>query len=743
MLGEMDEPQAEALRKQVKGNEDPERPVPENAGECFLQMEGMHCATCERFVNALAERNEGIFKAESSYASGLVKVWYDPGRLEEEQLSGLLSRYGYRARKPGSATGEEQEDAVARLFIGGFFSFLIMMLYILFLYPTYFGGSGLMDLDTPSGTFTIANIWVLSSFVLGYTGFPILRGAWVSLRVLKPNMDLLVALASLSAYVYSTAALLSGQTDVYFDVSVTIVFVVSLGNYYEQRIKARAAGQLRDLATQREQTARLAADNGLRTVDVNTLKNGDRVLVRAGERIPLDGTVTDGEASVDESLLTGESLPVSHRPGDRVMGGTVVRDNTLTVRVEGSGANTLDRILRLMWNIQSQRPGSARLADRLAAVFVPLVLALATAALLLRLWTGEAFTPALLTALSVLIVSCPCALGLATPLAIASGIRESLARQLIVKTAAVFEQAPGIRRIVFDKTGTLTMGRLNVQQTHGDARALDLARRLERYSTHPVAGAIAGSSPHSQQTAVKDIQTESRGLSGLVDGKRVWVGKPEWLLEHDLKADVALQKKISDARKKGLLPAAVGLDGRICALFVVGDEQRPEAGEILTRLKAQGREIMLLSGDHESAAAQWRSHPAIDRVIAEVRPESKSEIIRKLRKQEPVVMVGDGSNDAPALAEADLGIAFGNPTALAADSADLVILRPDLEALPEVFRISQLTHRRIRQNLAWAFLYNAVAIPLALAGLINPLFAALAMAGSSLLVVANSTRRMA
>jgi Cu2+-exporting ATPase len=716
----------------------------------FLHVRGMHCTSCEDFVETVAASTDGIHEAEASYASDMAKVAYDPSRYTPSDLPALLTQAGYEAHLKAPDEETADQNTAARLIFGGFFGMMVMAVYIVLLYPVHLGGAGLVDLSSEGGTYVLTNVWAFTTFVLLVTGWPTLRGAAVSLRVLQPNMDLLVGLAAVSAYLYSTGAVLTGQTDVYFDVTVVIIMAVSLGHYYEDQVKRRATDLLSTLTREQVDEARRVTGNGPEMVTVNALVPGDRVLVRAGERIPVDGTVVEGRAAVDESLMTGESLPVTRAEGDDVIGGAVVTNNALTIEVGEAAASTLDRLVNLMWNIQSSRPGAQRVADRIAAVFVPLVLMLAAVAFGWQLWGGASATAALLTGLAVLIVSCPCALGLATPLAVASGLRTALENGIVVRDASLFETAPDVHTLAVDKTGTLTTGSMQVVDAVADDTVWRRARAVEQHAAHPVAQAIVEASvPGGDGVPVGDgapatateVRSHPRGVEGRVHGDHVRVGHPEWLRSEGLSMNGDLSARAEAAQENAQVPVAVGWNGTVQGLIVVGDTLRDEGLDVLDGLRSDEREVVVLTGDSAAAARPLRAHDAIDRVIAEVQPAEKSDIIRGLREEGAVAMIGDGSNDAPALAEADVGIAFG-PTALAADSADVVVLRGDLTRIPTVFSLAQAARRRIRQNLAWAFLYNVVAIPLALVGLINPLFAALAMAASSLGVVGNSARAL-
>ncbi len=719
--------------------------------DAFLAVEGMHCSTCEAFLESRATDTEGVRGAEASYATDTLRLVYDPDALEAERLPEVVSGYGYEARDRGEGRNEEPRDAALVKFLigGGMFGMMVMIWYAVFLYPTYFGYEALADFGSYDGYYVAVNIWLMTTFVLFYTGLPILRGAYVSLRAGMPNMDLLVSLAALGAYAYSTLAMGLGRTDLYFDVSVAVVLVVTAGSYYEGRIKRRAAGLLSDLTESQVDEARRADTD--ETVPLSAVEPGERLLVRPGERVPLDGTVREGRAAVDESLVTGESLPVEKAAGDPLRGGTVVTDAPLVLEVGENAESTHDRLVSMLWSIQSSRPGVQRLADKLATIFVPLVVALATVATVLLLATGSALSTAFLVGLTVVIVSCPCALGLATPLAIASGVQHAARRGIVVAAETIFEEAPEIDVVVLDKTGTLTEGSMSVDAVHtvDGADADELRQRaaaVEALSEHPIGAAVvdAVESDEGLEVVTADadgFERHPRGVSARVDGDRVVVGHPDCCRELGESIPSELEFRIDSIRESGAVPVVVAWNGRSRGVIAVGDAPRAEWQEAVATL-ADGREVVVLTGDEGAAADRFRDVAGVDEVFAGVPPEAKAETVRRLRSRGRVAMVGDGSNDAPALAAADVGIALGSGTELATDAADAIIVGDDLELVAETFDVAAATNRRIRQNLGWAFVYNAVAIPLAIAGLLNPLFAAVAMATSSLLVVLNSARSL-
>ncbi|RQH01835.1 heavy metal translocating P-type ATPase [Natrarchaeobius oligotrophus] len=747
--------------------------------DAFLSVEGMHCGTCEAFLEAAATSADGVLDAEASYATETLRLAYDPDRLDRSELPELVSGYGYTARERDDDGDDATADQALVKFLvgGGLFGMMVMVWYAVFLYPTYFGYEPVVDFGGFDGYYLAVNIWLMTSFVLFYTGFPILRGAYVSLRARMPNMDLLVATAAGGSYAYSTLAMVLGRTDLYFDVTVAVVLAVTAGTYYEERIKRRAAGLLSDLTEQQVDRARRESGE---TVPLEAVEPGDRLLVRPGERVPLDGRLVSGSAAVDESLVTGESLPAEKEPGDPVRGGTVVTDAPVVVAVGENAESTLDRLVTLLWSIQSARPGVQRFADALATIFVPLVLILAGGATALALAAGSSPSTAVLIGLTVVIVSCPCALGLATPLAVAAGVQAAAKRNVVVAAETLFEDAPDVDVVVLDKTGTLTTGSMTVGRIHVDpdgesdgrradsnrsdgsncdpvsrsgtdrdrrALVLERAAAVEALSEHPIGAAIVDAASEredggdSPPADVDDFERDRRGVSGVVDGRRVVVGHPDLCRDRGLSIAGFLESLIDDARADGDVPVAVGWDGRVRGVIVVGDAPREEWRDAVATL-AVDREVVVLTGDEGAAADRFRTVDGIGEVFAGVPPEAKAETVRRLRERGTVAMVGDGSNDAPALAAADVGIAMGGGTKLATDAADVVLVDDDLSAVAETFDLAAATNRRIRQNLGWAFVYNAVAIPLAVSGLLNPLFAAAAMAASSLLVVANSARSL-
>ena len=768
-VGSVEKTTAETAREELSSDTDPDD-LPDTYEEKYLHVDGMHCATCEAFLESTAITHDGVGAATASYATDTLKLHYDPAVVDSDRLPELVSGYGYDAteRSLEADTAVAGDIAVVKFLIGGgLFGMMTMMWYVLFIYPKYFGFEPLIDLGGFDGLYLFTQLWLLASLVLFYTGYPILRGAYVSLKAGEPNMDLLVAVAALGSYGYSTLAMGLGRTDLYFDVTVAIILVVTFGNYYETRIKRRASDLLSELTA--IQVAEARRPDGT-TVPIAEVQPGDKLLVRPGDRIPVDGTVSDGVAAIDEALVTGESVPRTKRPGDFVRGGTIVTDQPLTIEAGEDADSTLDRLVELLWDIQSSSPGVQRFADKLATIFVPSVLTIGAVATLGLIATGTQPTAALLTGLTVIIVSCPCALGLATPLAVARGIRTAADHGLVVASDTVFERPIDLDVVALDKTGTLTTGEMEVIETvAADPEAImSAAATLERAAAHPVADAIvAAAAPDAQSTpageesspspvadggvatagwatdatSIDTVETLERGVRGEVDGVETLVGHPSLFADKawtDPEGYLAAAERLTET---GAVAVVVGWDETIQGVIGVGDQPKADWEGVLSDLAADDREIVVLSGDNEAATQAFGEHPAVDHVFAGVPPEAKAATVRELQSKGRVAMIGDGSNDAPALATADLGVALATGTKLATDAGDVVVAEGTLAAVPSLLTIIEKTNSRITQNLGWALCYNAVAIPLAVSGLLNPLLAAVAMGSSSLLVVVNSTLR--
>jgi Cu2+-exporting ATPase len=710
---------------------------PPQGREAFLWVEGMHCASCEYLIERLAPRTPGILAATSSYASGTVKVTYDPALIGEGQLAAAIGQAGYPARLHDEAPPEyDERPELLRLLTAGCLASAVMMLTLLFLYPVHAGFAQAEDYAaigwlafkaTPLALFAFTTVLVF------YVGWPILRGAWTALRVGVPNMDLLLALSFLAAYIYSTVQLFRDPLDLYFEVAGTLVAVVTIGRFLERGARRKATQELTGILRAWSDRACVLRAGRYLVCGLEELVPGDRVFVRPGEAIPVDGKIVAGQAAIDESLMTGEAFPASRVAGERVMGGSILLEGNLEIEVGERVESRMANLSRLLWNMQSTSGGLQGRVDRLARGFVPVVMGLAVLVGLGFLVAGGSPEKALLASLATLIVSCPCTFGLAIPLTAATAVGTALRRGIVVSSGDLFEKSPRIDIVVLDKTGTLSSGAMAVVDVIGSPDTAARAAAVERHSAHPVAKAIAALD--ATRTASRVELHPGRGAVASVGGRRVAVGSRSLFATLGWTIPAALEVGVADHRGGDSVVSWVGWDGCAEGAIVTRDRARPEWIDVVATLRKSCRVVLLTGAENSDGYAEH-----VDEVHAGVPPEAKAAVIRRLKTDGRVAMIGDGSNDAPALAEADFGIAFGAPTQLAAEAADMVIPGDRLDRVLDAFALVGATQRRVRQNLAWALSYNAIAIPLAMTGFLSPLVAAVAMSASSLLVVANSTR---
>jgi Cu+-exporting ATPase len=677
-----------------------------------LDLDGMTCASCAARIERKLNKLDGV-DATVNFATERASVAFDPDCVTVDELCGAVESAGYRAHP--HETGHEHDHADDVL--GRRLALAIVLTAPLVLL-------GMVSALQFSGWEWLA--FALATPVVFWSGLGFHRAALASARHAAAIMDTLISLGTLSAWTWSTVVLIGGfDADTYFEAAGVITTLILLGRFLELRAKRRSSAAIRALLELGAKEARLLRDGEEVLVPVDELQPGDLFVVRPGERVATDGVVVEGASALDQSLLTGESIPVEVAPGASVAGATVNTYGRLVVRTTRVGSETaLAQIARLVEQAQAGKAPVQRLADRVSAVFVPFVIGIALATLVGWLLAGGGASAAFTAAVSVLIIACPCALGLATPMALLVGTGRGAQLGILIKGPEVLEHTRRIGTIVLDKTGTLTEGRMELVDVAplngaGRAEALRLAGAVEAASEHPIARAIAAGAlaELGELPPVTDFRNvPGVGVRGLVDG-------------HDVEI----------SRQLGSI--TVAWDGTPRATLVVRDTVKPTSAEAVRGLKALGLMPVLLSGDTRAAAEEVAAEVGIDRVLAEVLPADKAAEIRRLQQEGAVVaMVGDGVNDAPALAGADLGLAIGTGTDVAIEASDLTLVSGDLRAAVDAIRLARRTLATIRGNLFWAFAYNVAAIPLAVAGLLDPMIAAAAMAGSSLFVVGNSLR---
>jgi len=731
------------------------------AGHVELPVSGMTCASCAARIERRLNRMTGV-SATVNYATERATVDFDPAQVEPAELVAAVEDAGYGAAlpaAPGSREAEVEGDSLVglrrRLIVSGLLSVPVVLLAMV---PA-------LQFD---GWAWVAG--VLATPVVWWGGWGFHRAAWLNLRHRTAAMDTLISLGSLAAWGWSVVALLflgagdpgmhmrlslgsmSGSTaqgEVYFEVAASVVTLILLGRYLEAKAKRRAGAALEALLALGAKDVSVVDDGGERRIPIDELGVGMRFVVRPGEKIATDGTVVAGRSAVDASLLTGESVPVEVGPGDPVTGATVNVGGRLEVEATRVGADTaLAQISRLVVDAQTGKAPVQRLADRISLVFVPVVIGIATLTLVGWLAAGATADQAFTAAVAVLIVACPCALGLATPTAILVGSGRGAQLGVLIRGPEVLESTRRVDTIVLDKTGTLTAGRMSVvavTTTAGveRAEALHLVGSLEHASEHPVGQAIARAAAASQPLALVEGFTnrEGLGVEGVVEGHAVVAGRPALLADWSLPLPAELSAAIEEAQASGRTAVVAGWDGVATAVFAVADTPKPTSAEAVAQLRSLGLHPVLLTGDNERTARAVAAEVGIDTVIAEVLPADKTAVVARLQSEGRVVaMVGDGVNDAPALAQADLGLAMGTGTDAAIEASDITLVSGDLRAAVDAIRLSRRTLRTIKANLFWAFAYNVAAIPIAAAGRLNPIVAGAAMAFSSVFVVTNSLR---
>ncbi len=705
--------------------------------EAYLWIDGMHCASCEFLIERLARKIPGVLAADSSYATATARIAYDPAQVKEAELPGRLSRHGYRARLRSEPAPEyDERPDLLRLVCGVTAASLVMMLTFLFIYPVHGGWLTMEDYHEIRWlAFEAVPLFLclLTTILVFYVGWPVLRGAWTGLRAGMPNMDVLLALSILSAYGYSVIQLVNRSIDLYFEVAGTLVMIITIGRFLERSVRARATESLNAILRAWAPQACVLRGGQYLDCPLDQVRPHDRVFVRQGEAIPVDGSVVAGRGAVDESLMTGEPFPVARGEGERVLGGSRLLEGNLEIDTGPQVESRMANLARILWNTQSASSGLQARVDRLSRRLVPGVLALALLVGIVFQLTGAGTERALLAALATLIVTCPCTFGLAIPLTTAAAIDAALRRGIVVTGPDLFEKSPRVDVVALDKTGTLSSGEMAVVEVLGNAELAARAAAVERHSPHPVARAIA--QLDAGRSAGEVELHPGRGAVATVGGKRVAVGSRALFATLGWAVSEALAARAEQNRRGGSVVSYVGWDGAAQGAILTRDRARPAWDRVVESLRRHCRVVLLTGAEHPEG---YRQH--VDEVHAGVPPEAKAAVIRRLKRRGRVAMIGDGSNDAPALAEADLGIAFGAPTALAAEAADIVIPGKRLERVLEAFLLIGVTRRRIRQNLGWALGYNAIAIPLAATGMLSPLVAAVAMSLSSILVVINAAR---
>ncbi|MFC8659058.1 heavy metal translocating P-type ATPase [Streptomyces parvus] len=737
-----------------------------------LAIGGMTCASCAARIEKKLNRMDGV-EATVNYATEKAKVTYAGADVSVEDLIATVEATGYTARPPAppaeaaapppgsgdTGQGAAEDDGLTplrqRLITAVLLAVpVIAMAMIPALQFDYWQWLSL----------------TLAAPVVTYAAWPFHRAAWTNAKHGAATMDTLISVGTSAAFLWSVWALFFGTAgmvgmthpfeftiarsdgagNIYLEAAAGVTAFILAGRYFEARSKRKAGAALKALMELGAKEVTVLRDGTETTIPTSALQVGDRFLVRPGEKIATDGTVVEGSSAVDASMLTGESVPVEVTTGDTVTGATLNAGGRLVVEATRVGADTqLARMAKLVEDAQNGKASAQRLADRISAVFVPIVIALALGTLGYWLGNGAGLTAAFTAAVAVLIIACPCALGLATPTALMVGTGRGAQLGILIKGPEVLETTRRVDTIVLDKTGTVTTGRMTLQTTHTtdtttESEVLRLAGALENASEHPIAQAVATAATDATgplPTPEDFTNVPGLGVQGIVEGHAVLVGREQLLAEWEIRLPAPLAEAKKAAEAAGRTAIAVAWDGEARAVLEVADAVKDTSAEAVRRLRALGLTPILLTGDNRAVAESVAAEVGIDEVHAEVMPQDKVDVVKRLQAEgRSVAMVGDGVNDAAALAQADLGLAMGTGTDAAIEAGDLTLVRGDLNAAADAIRLSRRTLSTIRTNLFWAFAYNVAALPLAAAGLLNPMIAGAAMAFSSVFVVGNSLR---
>ena len=740
--------------------------VPTNTVE--MAITGMTCANCAANIErALNKKVSGVVKASANFASERAIIEYVPGVADLQQMISAIEAAGFGVITPEDVSEEEDAEQIARQteirdqtrkFIVGVVFALPLFVFSM---ARDFGLIGAWSHAAWVNWF----FWALATPVQFYTGWDYYINGIKSLKNKSANMDVLVAMGSSVAYFYSLALLffpVLGQ-HVYFETSAVIITLIKLGKMLESRTKGRTGGAIRKLIGLRPKTATILENDAEKEIPIARVQLEDTVLVRPGERIPVDGIVIDGASSVDESMLSGEPLPVDKRQGDKVVGGTINGEGLLKFRAAAVGKDTvLAQIIRLVQEAQGSKAPIQALADKVAAIFVPAIIGLALVVFIVWWAVSGEFVPAMIRLVAVLVIACPCALGLATPTAIMAGTGKAAERGVLFKNSEALETATKLDGVVLDKTGTITVGKPAVidiipiePECQTAEELLKIGASVEKGSEHPLGKAIVRHAESQGLTLAAPQEFKAhggRGVEANINGHAVVVGKPEWFKE--LKVSVgSVSERIQQLQSQGKTVMVVAQNNRLCGMITVSDELKTDSKEAIREMQDQGLNVVMLTGDNLATAQTIGDQVHIDDIIAEVKPDEKSSKVRQLQENgKRIGMVGDGINDAPALAQADVGLAIGTGTDVAIETADVILSSGSLRGVPRAIRLSRATMKAIKQNLFWAFGYNVILIPVA-AGILypfeslpnmlrqlHPILAALAMAFSSVSVVTNSLR---
>ncbi|EGQ3073234.1 copper-translocating P-type ATPase [Staphylococcus pseudintermedius] len=714
-----------------------------------FKITGMTCAACSARIERVLQREAGIDQINVNLVMENGTVKYDPSQISIEEIYERVAKIGYEAfpMETKDETAKRKSDELKRQ-KGKFIISLILALPLLYTMFGHFSFLGFIPVPE-----LLMNGWfqfILATPIQFVLGWQFYVGAYKSLKSKSANMDVLVAMGTSAAYFYSLYLMLthlghSGHVPLYFETSAVLITLILLGKYFEMRAKGHASDAISKLAALQVKDAEVERDGKIEMVAIDDVRVGDIVWVRSGQQIPLDGQVIEGSTTVNEAMLTGESMPVEKNIGDTVIGSTINQTNFIKLQVTHVGEDlVLNQIIKVVEEAQNDKPQIQRLADKISNIFVPTVVVLALLSFIVWFFvvTPFQFTAAFEIFIAVIVIACPCALGLATPTSIMVGSGRAAESGILFKTAEALEQAQHVDTIVFDKTGTITNGEPKVVHVYHETEEPTIGayvKSLEMQSEHPLSKALVDYYSDEAVHTVSQYETHAgSGISGVIDDNRVRIGSIRFVTNNDLTQEQ--QDRIHSLAEQGATVVGMTINETLIAIIGVRDEPKAEAKTVIETLN-KNYDLVMLSGDSEQTAQAIGRELGFTRVIAEVKPDEKSKVVTELQNEgKRVMMVGDGINDAPALMKSDIGVAMGSGSDIALESADIALVRNHLDGIAEALQLSRLTIKNIKQNLFFAFCYNLIGIPIAAAGFLAPWVAGTAMAFSSVSVVLNALR---
>ncbi|EGQ0290156.1 copper-translocating P-type ATPase [Staphylococcus pseudintermedius] len=714
-----------------------------------FKITGMTCAACSARIERVLQREAGIDQINVNLVMENGTVKYDPSQISIEEIYERVAKIGYEAfpMETKDETAKRKSDELKRQ-KGKFIISLILALPLLYTMFGHFSFLGFIPVPE-----LLMNGWfqfILATPIQFVLGWQFYVGAYKSLKSKSANMDVLVAMGTSAAYFYSLYLMLthlghSGHVPLYFETSAVLITLILLGKYFEMRAKGHASDAISKLAALQVKDAEVERDGKIEMIAIDDVRVGDIVWVRSGQQIPLDGQVIEGSTTVNEAMLTGESMPVEKNIGDTVIGSTINQTNFIKLQVTHVGEDlVLNQIIKVVEEAQNDKPQIQRLADKISNIFVPTVVVLALLSFIVWFFvvTPFQFTAAFEIFIAVIVIACPCALGLATPTSIMVGSGRAAESGILFKTAEALEQAQHVDTIVFDKTGTITNGEPKVVHVYHETEESTIGayvKSLEMQSEHPLSKALVDYYSDEAVHTVSQYETHAgSGISGVIDDNRVRIGSIRFVTNNDLTQEQ--QDRIHSLAEQGATVVGMTINETLVAIIGVRDDPKAEAKAVIETLN-KNYDLVMLSGDSKQTAQAIGRELGFTRVIAEVKPDEKSKVVTELQNEgKRVMMVGDGINDAPALMKSDIGVAMGSGSDIALESADIALVRNHLDGIADALQLSRLTIKNIKQNLFFAFCYNLIGIPIAAAGFLAPWVAGTAMAFSSVSVVLNALR---